>query len=281
MIFGGITVLSVIAAAVISIALGDFSGFGWLVTMGLGFLGCFLGLTLIAFLFLMLLCAFVDMKKPQETDSKFYRFFMYPYIEALMSIAMIRLTTSGLEKIPKSGRFLLVCNHQNESDPGVLLHCFKKSQLAFISKKENADMFVVGPFMHKTLCQMIDRENDREALKTILKCIQMIKNDQVSVGVFPEGGIKGDYGLYPFRPGVFKIAQKTKVPIVVCTIKGTTDLFRNMKKLKPTPVQLHLLEVIPAEELEGRTTVEIADRVHAMMLADLGEDWKVTEEGSP
>ena len=278
MIFGGITILSVIFAAVMSICAGNFSGFGWLITMALSFLGAFLALTLLVFLFLLVLCAFVDMKKPQEEDSKCYRFFMYPYIEALMQIVGIRLTTEGLEKTPKSGRFLLVCNHQNEADPGVLLHCFPKSDLAFIAKKESANMFVVGPFMHKTLCQMIDRENDREALKTILKCIQMIKNDQVSVGVFPEGGIKGDYGLYPFRPGVFKIAQKAKVPIVVCTLKGTTDLFRNMKRLKPTPVQMHLLDVIPAEALEGRTTVEIAEQVYAMMLSDLGEDWRVTEE---
>ena len=242
------------------------------------YIGTYLGLVLLAALFLAVICLFVDMKKPQEEDSKFYRTLMYPYVEALIKIVGLRLTTEGLEKTPKDGRFLLVCNHQNESDPGVLLHCFKKSQLAFISKKENATMPIVNKFMHKTLCQMIDRENDREALKTILKCIQMLKNDQVSVCVFPEGGIKEDYKLYPFRPGVFKIAQKANVPIVVCTLKGTTDLFRNIKRLKPTDVALHLLDVIPVEELEGKTTVEIADRVHAMMLADLGQDWAPTLE---
>jgi len=277
MIFKIITVLSVIAAGLCRYFRGGVPDFAQLLAMVGVYLGTYLALTVLAFLFLALLSALVDRTKPQEQDSRLYRFFMYPYIEALMQLVGIRLTTQGLEKTPKDGRFLLVCNHQNESDPGVLHHCFRRSQLAFISKKENADMFVVGPFMHKTLCQMIDRENDREALKTIIKCIQMIKNDQASVGVFPEGGIKGDYKLYPFRPGVFKIAQKTKVPIVVCTLKGTTDLFRNMKKLKPTPVQLHLLEVIPCEALEGKTTVEIADRVHAMMLEDLGQDWAVAE----
>ena len=84
--------------------------------------------------------------------------------------------------------------------------------------------------------------------------------------------------MYPFRPGLFKIAQKANVPIVVCTIKGTTDLFRNMKRLKPTEVHMHLLDVIPAEEIQGKTTVEIASRVYEMMIADLGEDWRYTEE---
>ena len=241
------------------------------------FVGLWLLFLLAAFLFLCLLCACVDLEKPQEEDSPFYRFFMYLYIDALMVLAGLKMETAGLEKAPKDGRFLLVCNHQNEGDPAILMHYLKKSQLAFIAKKESRDMFVVGKFMHKTMCQMIDRENDREALKTILKCIQMIKNDQVSVGVFPEGGIKIYGKLNPFRPGVFKIAQKANVPIVVCTLKGTDVLFHNMKRLKRTPVRLHLLDVIPAEELQGRTTVEISDRIHQMMLEDLGEDYRLED----
>ena len=138
-------------------------------------------------------------------------------------------------------------------------------------------MFAVGKFMHKIMCQLMDRENDREALKTILKCIRLLQDDEVSIGVFPEGGIKIKDKLSHFRPGVFKIAQKANVPIVVCTLKGTSDLFHNLKRLKPTHVQLHLVDVIPAEELAGRTTVEIADRVHAMMLESLGEEYRLEE----
>lgn len=241
------------------------------------FAGFWLGLVLLAFVFLCVLSGLVDMDTPQEEDSKFYRFFMYLYIEALISLVGLKVEVSGLEKTPKDGRFLLVCNHQNEADPGILMHYFKRSQLAFIGKKETRDMFVVGKFMHRTLCQMIDRENDREALKTILKCIQMIKDDQVSVGVFPEGGIKVYGKLKPFRPGVFKIAQKAGVPIVVCTLKGTDVLFHNIKHLKQTPVRLHLVDVIASEDLKGRTTVDIAQQVHAMMQEDLGEDYRLDE----
>ena len=277
MIFGLITAISAVAAAIYTIYNSSFAGFSFLWPMLGSFTACFVGLTLVAAGFLVAASAFVDMSKPQEHDSKFYRTIMYPYVEMLMNLVFLRIHTEGLEKTPKAGRFLLVCNHQNESDPGVLLHCFKKSQLAFISKKENATMFVVGKMMHKTLCQMIDRENDREALKTILKCIQLIKDDEVSVGVFPEGGIKVEHKLSPFRPGVFKIAQKANVPIVVCTLRGTTDLFHNIKRLKPTYVELHLVEVIPAEELKGVTAVEVAERVHKIMADDLGPAWALEE----
>lgn len=233
--------------------------------------GIYLGLILAAFVFLLILCALVDMKKPQEHDSPFYRKVMTVYIEALVSLVRIRFHTEGLEKLPAEGRFLMVCNHQHNVDCGVLLHVFRNSQLAFIGKKETADMFIVNKMMHKTLCQFLNRENDREALKTILKCIQLIRDDQVSICAFPEGGVKEIGKLTHFRSGVFKVAQKANVPIVVCTMRNTVNILSNAKKRKPTDVELHLLDVIPAEALKGRTTVDIAQQVYDMMIADLGE----------
>ena len=239
------------------------------------YFGCLLALLLLAFLFLWAVSLFVDMEKPQEEDSRFHRSVMYLYVEALISLVGLKIDTAGLEKAPKDGRFLLVCNHQNESDPGILLHFFKKSQMAFISKRENKDMIIVGPFMHKTLCQLVNRENDREALKCILKCIQLLKEDKVSIGAFPEGGILVKDKLSHFRSGIFKIAQKANVPIVVCTLKGTSDLFHNMKRLKKTPVRLHLVDVIPTEEIQNANTVELGEKIYQMMLADLGPEYEI------
>ena len=278
MILNIITLLSVIAAGLMLCFCKGLAGASALFAALGAFVGTYLILLALAFLFLVTICAIVDMKKPQETDNKFYRFWMYHYIDALIRLVGIRLTTEGLEKTPEDGRFLLVCNHQNHADPGVLHHCFRKSNLAFIAKRESAEFFVVGPIMHKTLCQFINRENDRAALKTILRCIQIIKDDVASVAVFPEGGIIEDYKVYPFRSGALKIAQKAKVPIVVCTLKGTTELFRNMKRMKPTHIRMHLLVVIPYEQLEGKSTVEIGERIHRMMIDDLGEDWLPTLE---
>ena len=172
---------------------------------------------------------------------------------------------------------MLVCNHLFIADPCVLLHCFPKSQLAFVTKQENQKLFVVGKVMHKILCQPIDRENDRAALKTIIKCIQLLKDDEASVAVFPEGYTSKDGKLHHFRSGVFKIAQKANVPIVVCTIQNTRQIFRNVTHLKPTDVELHLVDVIPAENLKGKTTVDIGNQVHEMMIGDLGESFRAEE----
>jgi 1-acyl-sn-glycerol-3-phosphate acyltransferase len=133
-------------------------------------------------------------------------------------------------------------------------------------------MFLVGKFLHKMLGQPINRENDREALKTILNCIRLLDEDKASVAVFPEGGIRGGHVLHPLRHGVFKIALRAKVPIVVCTLRGTHTVLGKALKLQPSQVELHLVGVIPAEELEGKTAVQVGEQVYEMMARDLGPE---------
>lgn len=272
MLLGILIALSLLSAVGICFAVGAFASFGWLLWLPLSALGVFLALAALAFGFLCVMALAVDLKKPQLHDSKFYRAMAHLYIDAVLLVCRIRIHTTGMEKVPKDGRFLLVCNHLHDSDPIVLLTAFRHSQMAFVSKYENYSMPFVGKFMHKLMCQPINRENDREALKTILECIRLLKEDEVSIAVFPEGYIHDDHLFYPFRPGVFKIAQRTKVPIVVCTVHNTVPVFYNMAHLKPSDVDLHVLTVIQPQEYEGITTVELANRIHDMMAEDIGYD---------
>ncbi len=243
-----------------------------------GIIGAVATLGLLIFLFVWFICKIVDLDKPQDHDSKFYRTVLKLIIPLIMVILQMRVYTKGLEKTPKEGRFLLVCNHINDLDPVTLLRYFSGSQLAFITKRENMSMFVVGKMMHKILCQPINRENDKEALKTILNCIRLIKEDMVSIAVFPEGYTSMDGKLHKFRHGVFKIALKTKVPIVVCTLQNTNKVFHNALRAKPTDVHVHLLEVIQPEFYENMTAVELGEYVHGLMAEDLGPDLVLSYE---
>ena len=269
--------LALLAAFGICIGAGGFAGLHWLWLLPVGFVGSLIGLVVLVFLVLWISCAFVNTEKPQKKDNPFYRGLVGFVANLVVWILRMRVDTKGLEQLPQKGRFLLVCNHLSLLDPVLLLAYFRKSQLAFISKRENNSMFLVGKVMHKIMCQLINRENDREALKTIIACIRLIQEDKVSVGVFPEGYIHGDGLLHPFRSGVFKIAQKTKVPIVVCTVQNTPMVKKNMGKLKPTNIHLHIVGVVQPEAYENLTTVDIADRVHGMMAEDLGPDLVLKE----
>ena len=275
-------ILSLLLACGICLGAGAFHTLAWLYALPLGFAGCFLGALLVVFLFAYVACQIIDTEKPQEKDSPFYRRLAYFLIRLILPVLQVKMHITGMEKVPQDGRVLLVSNHLNDMDPVILLYFFRKKQLAFISKRENGRLFLVGKLMHKLMCQPINRENDREALKTILKCVQLLKDDQVSIGVFPEGYTSLDGLLHRFRSGVFKIAQRAQVPIVVCTLKNTQYIFKNAMGLKPTHVYLDVVGVVPAEELKDVTAVDIGNRVHAMMAENLGPELVLggTEENS-
>ena len=275
MLMGIITALALVAAVIAGVLADKL----WLLAAFGGFVAGWIGALVLALLFLLVCALAVDVDKEQERDSKFYRFLAHLYIDFAITVGRLKIHAQGLEKIPTEGRFMVVCNHLSDIDPALLLHCFRKSQLMFISKKENKHMPIVGPVMHKLLCQMIDRENDREALKTILKCIEILKEDKASVAVFPEGYVSLDGRLRHFRGGVFKIAQRTGVSIVVCTVTNTRDAMKKLLRLKPSEVTLHLVGVIPGEESKATPTMEMAERVYEMMIADLGEERRCDEKG--
>lgn len=273
------TAISLLAATGLCAIAGAFEGFAWLWVLPVGLVGCFLLLAALWFLLIVLMSKFADMENEQTQDSLCYRWVIRLTVSAVIPLLGIRVHTQGFEQKMPKGRFLVVSNHLHDIDPAFLLRYFNRSQLAFIAKREVRDMFLVGAFLKKTQGQFVNRENDREALKSILKCIQIIKEDRGSVAVFPEGWVSLDRKLHPFRPGVFKIAQKANVPIVVCTLRDTHKVMPKVLKLQRADVHLHLVGIIPAGELAGVTTVDIAHRVHDMMAADLGPEL-VLQEGA-
>lgn len=278
MLLGIVNALSFALAVVVCICTGAFDTLHFLWLLPVGFLGAFLLLAAVIFGAVVLICKRIDPEKIRQEDTPWFRWFIMELIYAIVTVLPVKVRTKGSENIPADGRFLLVSNHLDNIDPIIFFYCFPKSQLAFVGKKETAGMFLVNKVMPKLLCPTIDRENDREALKSILRCISLLKNDTVSIGIFPEGRINKYRKLAHFRPGVFKIAQKAGVPIVVCTLRGSNRVIPNLLKLKRSTVEMHLLETIPAEHLTGRNTVDIAQQVYDIMAADLGPENVLTPE---
>lgn len=274
--------LSLLSALGICWIAGSFATLSWLWVLPVSFAGAFVLFAGLAFLFLYIMCRRVDTTVPQEHDDPFFRQMIYRYCEAIVWVLRMKVHTTGLEKLPAEGRYVLTCNHLFELDPVIIYYVFQKSQLAFISKRENNTMFMVGQAMHRLMAQLINRENDREALKTILKCVQLLKDDEVSIAVFPEGYISKDHHLQKLRSGSLKIATKAKVPIVACTLQGTDKVVGNLKRgWRRTDIELHLLDVITPEQQQGRTTTDIGDQIYQMMAADLGPDYAPLEAENP
>lgn len=278
MLFAILCALSFFGAVMVCAGTGAFDTLRFLWLLPLGCVGNFLILVLLAFVFLLIVCAFIDPAKPRDKDSAWFRWMIMEYVHTILTVLPIKVRTRGMEKKLPQGRFMLVCNHLDNIDPAFLYYCFPKGQMSFVAKRETVNMPIVNKALPKLLCPAINRENDREALKTILRCIQLLKTDTVSIAVFPEGRINPYRKLAHFRPGVFKIAQKADVPVVVCTLKGTNHVIPRLLKLKGSTVDVHLLDIIEPETHRELSTVELADRIYTMMAQDLGPENILTPE---
>ena len=224
-------------------------------------LGILFGLFLLYALFLTVCSLFINPKKEYENHSRFYRALLNGATAFAMKIMRIRIHTNGLEKVPHDTKNLLfVSNHRSNFDPIITWHIFKKWQPAFVSKASNFKIPIFGRFIRKCCFMAIDRENPRNALKTILKAAELLKKGKVSIGIYPEGTRSKECKLLPFHNGVFKIAQKANADIVVLAVSGTEQIHKNYP-FRHTDVYLDVLEVIPAETVRATKTDAIGERI--------------------
>lgn len=266
-----IEIISLIGAIISTALISYFNGiYGelidilWIVLILYGTFVAFIALFMIAGY---IISAVVDINKPIKKPSKFHTFVYYLYLSFLNRSFNIKFIVEGEDKLPE-GKCVFVMNHRSNFDPMLLAQKYKKRNILMVSKPGNFRIPIAGGVIHKMGYLAIDRDNDREALKVILKAVDYIKQGY-SIGIYPEGTRHKDgLDLLPFRHGSFKIAVKANVPIVVTAIHNTQEIHKNFP-FKRTRVYLHILKTIYPEEYAGKTTAEISDEVAALMTEDI------------
>ena len=227
-------------------------------------LGVLLALLLLYILFLGICCLFIDPDKAYEKNSPFYRFLLDSATAAAMKLLRIRVHVSGIEKIPKDTKVLFVSNHRSNFDPIITWYILKKWKIAFVSKPSNFKIPFFGRIIRKCCFMPIDRENPRNAIVTINKAAKLLKKQEVSIGIYPEGTRSKNGQLLPFHNGVFKIAQKAEAPIVVLCVTGTEKISKRTP-FRRTDVYLDVLEVFSAQGIKETKTEMIGTAVRRLM----------------
>ena len=231
-------------------------------------LGGALGLVILLVVIGFLSGLFTGHKDEYQKDSPFYRFVLNSMTGLTLFLAGARLVSKG-KPLPE-GRFVLVSNHRSNFDPIVTWYKFRKTPISFVTKPSNLKIPFYGNIVKRCLFLPIDRQNARNAVKTIDKAADYIKNDVVSIGIYPEGTRSKTFRLLRFHNGAFKIAQKAGVPIVVLCLTGAEKIKDNWMRRR-SEVTLNVAEIIPPERHMGMTTNEIGAEVRGILLKALSE----------
>ncbi len=226
---------------------------------------------LAAYLALIAIAAlFVDPKKKYLKQSRFYRFLLNSVTAIALKVIRVRVHITGKDKLPSDQKILFVGNHVSNFDPIVTWYAFREWDIGFISKPENFNVPVFGRIIRKCCFMAIDRENPRKAMTTVNNAAKLLSEQEVSVGVYPEGTRSKSGELLPFHSGVFKIAQKANAPIAVIYVKGTEKIHKNYLR-RTTDVYLDVLEVIPKETVKEKGTHIVSDETEQMLNREINK----------
>lgn len=229
------------------------------------FIVCVLAFSLLFWFLLWLTCFFIPVKREYKKPSRFYQRLLNAAYWFVCSLARVKTHTTGLEKVPKNEKFLLVSNHLSRFDNMAQCVVLRKTPLAFITKPSNYKIPIGRHLMSRCCYVSIDRDNPKSATKSIARAAELVKSGAVSVGVFPEGHRGTSYDLQEFKAGCLKVASKANCPIVISTICGTENIHKNFP-FRKTDVYFDILEIIrPGKE----KTTELAPKIMEIMQNNL------------
>ena len=229
-----------------------------------GLIGVWFFWQILLWIFWIIVNLTINKNKEYTNTSKFYNWAFVLWYRYMMIAGRLKVHVTGYEKVPFDKRFLLVSNHCSKFDNFVHCAVLKKTQLAYISKPENFKIPIGGRFMRRGLYLSLPRGNTREEFKVIMKAIEYIKEDKVSIGIFPEGSRSKTGELQEFKPGAFKIAEKAKCPVLVCSMRNTIDIHKNWP-WKKTHVYMDILETIDPSVWNEKNTVEVSQYAHDLI----------------
>ena len=175
------------------------------------------------------------------------------WANSLLKLAGVKVNVHGIENIPKDKTVLFVGNHQGNFDIPIYITQIPKV-IGFISKIEVEKIPLVRTWMNFLHCVFMDRSNLRKSGEAIIRGIKNLK-DGHSIVIFPEGTRSKGGPIKEFKAGSFKLATKSKCPIVPVTMDGSYRIMEhgNDPWIKPGTVNLYFH---PAIETAGLSKEE-------------------------
>lgn len=177
----------------------------------------------------------------------------------------------GQENIPKDIPVVFISNHQGNFDIPLLMSYIDKPK-GFIAKIETLKIPIVRTWMTYIHCVFMDRSNLRKSATAIIEGVKLIKEGH-SLVIFPEGTRSKGGPLGEFKAGSFKLATKSKAPIIPITINGTYKLMEaNGNKIKPATVEVYIHPLIETANLSKEEQDTLPDVIKGIIAAKLSNN---------
>ncbi|MFC2093285.1 lysophospholipid acyltransferase family protein [Bacteroidota bacterium] len=178
-------------------------------------------------LFSIIIATLVIIFSPFDYRGKITFIFSKIFSKGILLIAGVRVSIYGKELLDKKENYIFISNHQSYFDIPVLMQAVPNN-LRFIYRSSLTRIPIFGWGMYLSGYIPINRENPREAIKSLRKASEKIKKG-ISVVVFPEGTRSSDGELGVFKRGMFVFAEEANVKLVPTSITGSNNILPRNK----------------------------------------------------
>lgn len=213
---------------------------------------------------LFLLYYVVGKFNPQKKAIWSQKFVVNIGFKPILWLSGVKLTVKGRENIFKDQATLYVFNHRGFFD---ILAGYTTAPYptAFVSKMEIGKIPMVSRWMKYMNCLFLDRSDIRQGLQTILQGVELLKNG-TSVYIAPEGTRNTGEELLEFHAASFKLAEKSKCPIVPVALNNTDEVLENhLPWIHKAHVIIEYCEPIYMDKMERAEKKAIGETVRSIL----------------
>ncbi|HWB99527.1 MAG TPA: lysophospholipid acyltransferase family protein [Bryobacteraceae bacterium] len=188
----------------------------------------------------------------------------------LLRVSGLRVRVEGIERLDRSRGCILVANHQSLMDIPLLV-AYLPIQFRFFAKEGLFHIPFLGTHLRRTGHLPVVRDNPRAALRIVHDAARMIRERQLSVLLFPEGGRTPDT-LREFKEGAAHLAIKAGVEVIPIGVVGTRAVLpMGSVHFHPRLVELRVGEPIPTAGLKLQDRATFTRRLEQKVAELVGE----------
>lgn len=152
-------------------------------------------------------------------------------LDHISKLLSVRLDVRGAERIPTSGRCVIVANHPTGIADGLAVYDAVRPIRPDVIFFANADAHRVCPRFHETLVavEWVTSKRTIEKTKQTLRAAHKAFADERPVMIFPAGKlarlIDGEIQDPPWEPSAVSLARKHNAPIIPIWVDGPYPFF--------------------------------------------------------
>lgn len=186
-----------------------------------------------------------------------YHYSTWAISAIIMRIIGAKIVITGKHNLPNhnSPPTIIIANHSSALDIPIIETLVTSHPHLWMSKKSYKKIPVFGYLLNQ-MHVMVDKTSGSQALRSLIKMQDLLKNKPHHALIFPEGSRFSDGKIHDFYAGFAILAQKLNRPVIPVVIKNLHPILPKNSLLIDSSACTVKIIIGPAMHCQPGTTLE-------------------------